>query len=210
MIETLKEIDTQWFLWINGHHCTAMDWTMWVLSQHWFFAAVLVLAFFALTTRSFQLSPFTFHIEKRWWFVLLAIGLCFLLADQGSVQLFKNTVGRLRPCHALDDVYMFRTGCGGKYGFVSSHAANAFAIVTFLWMRYKKKWSVDSGKWAVRITLIGLLVWALATCYSRAYLGKHYPGDLICGALFGIVVGLIVWWLCGLIEKSFLKVKQNE
>lgn len=190
MLETLKQLDTDWFLWINSHHTTALDWTMWVLSQHWCFAAVLVIAFFALTTKSFHLS--TFHLEKHWWLVLLAIGLCFLLADQGSVQLFKNTVGRLRPCHAIDDVRMFRTGCGGQYGFVSSHAANAFAILTLLWMRYRKK----------TLIIILLALWALLTCYSRAYLGKHYPGDLVCGALFGIVVGLIVWWLITTIEKK--------
>ena len=192
MLEALKQVDTQWFLWINGHHTTALDWVMWVLSQHWCFAAVLVIAFFALTTQSFHLSPFTFHLERRWWFVLLAIGLCFLLADQGSVQLFKNTVGRLRPCHAIEDVRMFRTGCGGQYGFISSHAANAFAIVTLLWMRYRKQ----------TLAVILLVLWALLTCYSRAYLGKHYPGDLLCGALFGIVCGLIVWWLTTVIEKK--------
>ena len=186
MLEALKQIDTEWFLWVNSHHNTALDWTMWTLSQHWCFAIVLLLAFCFTALRT---EP------RRWWMVLLAIGVCFLLADQGSVQLFKNTVGRLRPCHALEDVRMFRTGCGGQYGFVSSHAANAFAIVTLLWMRYRKQ------------TLIGivLLLWAIATCYSRAYLGKHYPGDLLCGALFGVAVGLIVWWLTTVIEKKLHK-----
>lgn len=191
MLDTLQQLDTDWFLWINSHHCTALDWTMWVLSQHWCFAAVLLLAFCFTTLRT---EP------RRWWLVLLAIGVCFLLADQGSVHLFKNTVGRLRPCHALEDVRMFHTGCGGQYGFVSSHAANAFAIAVLLWMRYRKQ------------TLVGILLmlWALLTCYSRAYLGKHYPGDLICGALFGVLVGLIVWWLASLAEKSCIKMKQNE
>lgn len=183
MLEALKQVDTQWFLWINSHHNTALDWVMWVLSQHWCFAAVLLLAICLTTLRT---EP------SKWWFVLLTIGLCFLLADQGSVQLFKNTVGRLRPCHAIDDVRMFRTGCGGQYGFVSSHAANAFAIVTLLWLRYRKQ----------TLTAILLTLWALLTCYSRAYLGKHYPGDLVCGALFGIACGLIVWWLTTVIEKK--------
>ena len=183
MLEALKQVDTQWFLWINSHHNTALDWVMWVLSQHWCFAAVLLLAFCLTTLRT---EP------SKWWFVLLTIGLCFLLADQGSVQLFKNTVGRLRPCHAIDDVRMFRTGCGGQYGFVSSHAANAFAIVTLLWLRYRKQ----------TLTAILLTLCALLTCYSRAYLGKHYPGDLVCGALFGIACGLIVWWLTTVTEKK--------
>ena len=120
--------------------------------------------------------------------------LCFLLADQGSVHLFKETVGRLRPCHTLENVRMFRTHCGGQYGFVSSHAANAFAIITFLIARYRRH---------VLPTLV-LTLWALATCYSRAYLGKHYPGDLLCGALFGVLIGLVVWKLSLCIEKKVL------
>ncbi|MBR6292671.1 MAG: phosphatase PAP2 family protein [Bacteroidales bacterium] len=187
MLETLLQLDTDVFRWINGHHCTAMDWTMWVLSQHWCIAVVLLIFFGLMTLRT---EP------RRWWLVLLAVGLCFLLADQGSVHLLKETVCRLRPCHALDDVRMFRTGCGGQYGFVSSHAANAFAVVTLLWMRYRKK---------SRLGVILLIVWAVATCYSRAYLGKHYPGDLVCGAMFGTVVGLIVWWVMNYFEKKMQK-----
>ena len=183
MFETLKGIDTQWFLWINSHYSNALDWTMWTLSQHWCWAVVIVLAFVLLTLRK---EP------RRWWLVAVGIVLCFLLADQGSVHLFKETVGRLRPCHALEGVRTFRTHCGGQYGFVSSHAANAFAIVTFLLLRYRKR------TWAC----ILLTLWALATCYSRAYLGKHYPGDLVCGALFGCLIGLIVWWLSSWIEKK--------
>lgn len=192
MLETLKEIDTQWFLWINSHHTTALDWTMWTLSQHWSWAVVIVLAFVLLTLRK---EP------RRWWLVAVGVVLCFLLADQGSV-LIKDTVCRLRPCHALEDVRMFRTHCGGQYGFVSSHAANAFAVALFFvlkyWKRLKRQWP-----------LLLLIVWALATSYSRAYLGKHYPGDLVCGAILGVVAGLLVWMIINTIEKSFRKPKQN-
>lgn len=185
MLETLKEIDTQWFLWVNSHHTTALDWTMWTLSQHWSWAVVIVLAFVLLTLRK---EP------RRWWLVAVGIVLCFLLADQGSV-LIKDTVCRLRPCHALEDVRMFRTHCGGQYGFVSSHAANAFAVALFLVLRY---WKHVKRQWP----LLLLIVWALATSYSRAYLGKHYPGDLVCGAILGCIIALIVWWLTDTIEKK--------
>ena len=188
MLETLKEIDTQWFLWINSHHTTALDWTMWTLSQHWSWAVVIVLAFVLLTLRQ---EP------RRWWLVAIGVVLCFLLADQGSV-LIKDTVCRLRPCHALEDVRMFRTHCGGLYGFVSSHAANAFAVALFLVLRY---WKCAKRQWP----LLLLIVWALATSYSRAYLGKHYPGDLVCGAILGCIIALIVWWLTDMIEKKLRK-----
>lgn len=188
MLETLKEIDTQWFLWINSHHTTALDWTMWTLSQHWSWAVVIVLAFVLLTLRQ---EP------RRWWLVAVGVVLCFLLADQGSV-LIKDTVCRLRPCHALEDVRLFRTHCGGQYGFVSSHAANAFAVALFFVLRY---WKRLKRQWL----LLLLIVWALATSYSRAYLGKHYPGDLVCGAILGCIIALIVWWLTDTIEKKLRK-----
>ena len=188
MLETLKEIDTQWFLWINSHHTTALDWTMWTLSQHWSWAVVIVLAFVLLTLRQ---EP------RRWWLMTIGVVLCFLLADQGSV-LIKDTVCRLRPCHALEDVRMFRTHCGGQYGFVSSHAANAFAVALFFVLRY---WKRMKRQWP----LLLLIVWALATSYSRAYLGKHYPGDLVCGAILGCIMALIVWWLTDTIEKKLRK-----
>ncbi len=188
MLETLKEIDTQWFLWINSHNTTALDWTMWTLSQHWSWAVVIVLAFVLLTLRQ---EP------RRWWLVAIGVVLCFLLADQGSV-LIKDTVCRLRPCHALEDVRMFRTHCGGQYGFVSSHAANAFAVALFFVLRY---WKRMKRQWP----LLLLIVWALATSYSRAYLGKHYPGDLVCGALLGIAIGVLIWLLFNVLEKKLQK-----
>lgn len=188
MIEALNELDTQWFHWVNQHHNVPLDWTMWTLSQHWSWAIVIALAAGLLT---FRLEP------RRWWLVTLGVVLCFLAADQGSVHLFKDTVARLRPCHALEGVRMFRTSCGGQYGFVSSHAANAFAIATFFILRYRN----------VRWVSILLILWALGTSYSRAYLGKHYPGDLICGALFGVVVGILITLIVNTVEK---KLQKNE
>ena len=192
-MNSILDFDTRLFLWINGHHCTAMDWTMWVLSQHWCWAIVLLLVFAGFTLR---------REPRRWWVAVAGVALCFLLADQGSVHLFKDTVCRLRPCHVIEDVQMFRTHCGGQYGFVSSHAANIFAIVAFLWLRYGKRREAGKGDIA---GLIVLTLWAVAVGYSRVYLGKHYPGDVLCGALFGFVVGLIVWLFVRWIEKKFTK-----
>ena len=184
MIEALNNFDTQLFYLVNQHHCTAMDWVMWVLSSRWCWLVVIVAGYLLAVLK---------HEPRRWWLVLAGIALCFLLADQGSVQLFKNTVCRLRPCHALENVHMFREGCGGQYGFISSHAANAFAIATFFWLRYRKKHL---------LVPVCMMVWAFLTSYSRAYLGKHYPGDLLCGALFGAAMGFLVYLLINYIEKK--------
>jgi undecaprenyl-diphosphatase len=199
MIETLNGWDTQLFYLINQHHCTAMDWPMWVLSSGWSWLVVIVLAYVLTALR---------REARRWWLPLLGIALCFLLADQGSVQLFKNTVCRLRPCHALPDVHMFREGCGGQYGFISSHAANAFAIAMFFWLRYRR-WA-GHGKKAALAVPIGMMVWAALTSYSRAYLGKHYPGDLLCGALFGLLMGFFSHLIINWIEKKLQKKETKE
>lgn len=194
MLEVLVQLDKQLFRWVNGHYAAWLDWPLWTVSQHWFWlVAIGLLVVFGTLWRE----------PRRWWLVGLGIGLCFLLADQGSVQLFKNTVCRLRPCHELDDVRMFMTRCGGQYGFVSSHAANAFAVVTFFWLRYRR-WPGHTRRQALALPLAGL-AWALVTCYSRVYLGKHYPGDIVCGALFGMVCGCAAWWVCSLAEHLFEK-----
>mgnify|MGYP001641343978 FL=1 len=75
---------------------------------------------------------------------------------------------------------------GGHYGFVSSHAANTFAIATFLTFALRK-----SGWW-VGLTLY---LWAFISSYSRIYIGYHYPGDILAGALLGLLVGWGIWRL---------------
>jgi undecaprenyl-diphosphatase len=73
---------------------------------------------------------------------------------------------------------------GGKYGFVSSHAANTFGVAAFLTpaLRKYRPW-----------TAIVLYFWAFVSSYSRIYIGYHYPGDILCGAILGILIGLILW-----------------
>ena len=185
----LEQLDTSLFLWINRHHCEATDWVLWVASQGWSWIVVILLAFSLTTLR---------REPRRWWLVLVGIGLCFLLADRISVLCFKDVFCRLRPCQTIEGVRMFRTSCGGLYGFVSSHAANVFAVAMFLTLRY---WKRVKRQWP----LLLIALWAIATCYSRPYLGKHYPGDVICGAVFGAIIALIVWWVTAVIEKKFCK-----
>ena len=73
---------------------------------------------------------------------------------------------------------------GGQYGFVSSHAANTFGVAIFLTLALRgyRPWPA-----------ILLYLWAVVSSYSRIYIGYHYPGDILCGALLGSLVGLILW-----------------
>ena len=173
--------DTTLFQWINGHHCAVADWVLWCASQSWSWVGVLLIVFACCTLRQ---EP------QRWWVVLLGLALCFLMADQLSAHVFKPLVGRLRPCHELPDVRLFRTSCGGRYGFVSSHAANVVACAVFLALRYRKA------------TLSWLMaLWCLVVCYSRPYLGKHYPGDVLAGAVVGLAVGTLTAFLAAWAES---------
>jgi undecaprenyl-diphosphatase len=128
--------------------------------------------------------------------MLLFIALLITLSDQGSVQLFKNVFHRPRPCHATDLQLVVHTveKCGGPYGFISSHAANSFALawfISFLLKGYVK-----------RISLI-MFGWASLIIYSRVYLGVHYPGDVIAGALYGMLVGWLVQLLYQKLDRSY-------
>ncbi|MBO4600370.1 MAG: phosphatase PAP2 family protein [Bacteroidales bacterium] len=200
----LIQTDTDLFLWINQHHCTVADWVLWVASQNWSWAIVLVSALLFTTLR---------HEPRRWWLVLIGIALCFLLADRTSVYI-KYLVCRPRPCHALEGVRMFRTSCGGDYGFVSSHAANVFALAMFLTLRYRKSLcrslSSTLHKRCHRLFPILIFLWAVAVGYSRPYLGKHYPGDVICGALLGLLLGTLVYLLSQLVENLLHKISEQK
>ncbi len=119
--------------------------------------------------------------------MVLGVGLLFLLSDFMIAEFLKPLVGRLRPSHepTLCDSLSFVDGYrGGRYGFPSNHASNAFAAVVFLC-------SVFRG----RVTLVVSLLWALGSCYSRLYLGVHYPSDVLAGAALGGGIGLFVAWL---------------
>ncbi len=118
--------------------------------------------------------------------MFVGMGLCILLADQISSSLIKPLVGRLRPAHDPELMLQVRyiTGRGGLYGFVSSHAANAFALTTFCALVFRHG-----------ITSVFLLLYATAVSFSRIYLAKHFPTDVLAGGALGVVVGCLLYYL---------------
>jgi undecaprenyl-diphosphatase len=135
--------------------------------------------------------------KRKFILILLFIILAVALADQTSVQLFKNTVQRLRPCHepALEGlVHLVKGECGGKWGFVSSHATNSFNVALISLLFIRKRWYT-----------ISIIIWALVVGYSRIYLGVHYPGDVICGSILGAFVGWSMYKLYTLTDNKIIK-----
>jgi undecaprenyl-diphosphatase len=111
--------------------------------------------------------------------VIAAVG----LADSITSRLFKPFFARLRPCHdaKLASLLHLPDGCGGQFGFLSSHAANSVALAVFLTLVLPK------GRFHATKGLA--FVWAALLSYSRMYLGAHYPSDVLGGAAVGALLG---------------------
>ncbi len=138
--------------------------------------------------------------RRKFIIILLFIILAATLADQISVHLFKNVFHRLRPCHEpfLEGLVRLPNGrCGGLYGFVSSHATNSFNVALLSLLFIRKRW----------FTIL-IILWALTVSYSRIYLGVHYPGDVICGAMLGALIGWGVYNLYILTDRKILQHKK--
>ena len=182
----LSDLDTRLFLFLNGLHADWMDPVMILITGMVWVWLPLYLLLVVWVVRRYG---------KRSWWVFLALGLVILCTDQLSAHVCKPLFQRLRPCHnpALRDLIFLPKGlAGGKFGFVSSHAANTFGVASFLTPVLRK-----FRPWAA----ILLFFWAFLSSYSRIYIGYHYPGDIIAGALLGAAVGLTGWKLFQATQK---------
>jgi undecaprenyl-diphosphatase len=187
MLEYLKSIDTDLFLAINGAHSSFFDFLMFWASDKWIWIP-LYLFFAYLLFKNYG---------KRVWILILLAGFAIALSDFSSTYLFKYVFQRPRPCHepALEGIIHLINGqCGGRYGFISSHASNSFALATFLALLLGKK---------IRFFTPLILIWALLLCYSRVYLGVHYPGDVILGGIWGAGIGAAVFVLARIQNLKF-------
>jgi undecaprenyl-diphosphatase len=183
----IEQLDQQLFLFLNSLNSPFMDQVMYAISGKLIWAPLYISILVYLGIR----------YKRKFILILLFIILAVALADQTSVQLFKNTVQRLRPCHepALEGlVHLVKGECGGKWGFVSSHATNSFNVALISLLFIRKRWYT-----------ISIIIWALVVGYSRIYLGVHYPGDVICGSILGAFVGWSMYKLYTLTDNKIIK-----
>jgi len=176
-MERLLQFDTEVFLFLNGLHNSTFDFLMYWISTTVVWIPLWLLFVYLLVI----------EYKKQAIWLILALLVAVSLADSISVNLFKNIFERLRPCHNEEIsqlVHIVKDHCGGKYGFVSSHASNAFAIAVFIGQALKHKFKY--------ILLLSLL-WAILVSYSRIYLGVHFPADIIGGAMLGSLISWIIW-----------------
>lgn len=175
MLDYLNDIDANALLAVNGWHDAFQDALWWLMTAKWSSGLLLLALLWILL-----------HQHRRHALLVLAmIALAFLIADQTASGLIKHLVERLRPTHdpSLESmVHVINGYRGGMYGFVSSHASNAFAVSLLLSLVMRH-----------RAVTISLFTWSLLQCYSRIYLGVHYPGDIIGGIIVGLLAGWISW-----------------
>ena len=185
MLEYLIEIDRRLFLWINEKHNAFWDPIMYWASDQWIWIPLYVFLGYWLYRRYHRFAIY----------LGLCIALLITLSDQGSSHL-KDWVCRPRPSHEwrlAGQVHLSAAGPGGEYGFISSHAANCFALFVFLSLVLPRR---DRPlKWL-------FLGWALFVCYSRVYNGVHYPGDVAGGILLGSLLG----WAMSRLFRWFVSV----
>ena len=175
-IQQLIEIDKEVLLALNGNHSLFWDGFMWTVTNTLTWIPLALVLLYVI----FKNNKLSNGIV-----VLVMIALCITFADQIASGICKPYFQRFRPTQDPEMMYLVHTVNGyrgGRFGFISSHAANTFAVATFLSLLIRN----------YKLTL-ATFIWAVIASYSRIYLGVHYPGDILCGATVGVLVALVVY-----------------
>lgn len=180
---TLTDLDHRLLLAVNGAHAPWLDRVMTFASDRYVWIPGYAILIIWLL----------YHYRSRAKVVLPLLIAAVALADSITSKLFKPLVGRPRPCHAADLAPLLHLpdGCGGAFGFMSSHAANSVALSVFLLL------ALPAGRF--RGLKAGVLLWAALLSYSRVYLAAHYPSDVVSGWLVGALLG---WLAARLFAKA--------
>lgn len=178
-MEELIQLDKQLLLWFNGSDSLFLDGLVETLTTATTWIP-LYLGLFYLVLKNND------NVQKV-LLVLGCAGLCVFLAGSLNDLFVKPWVARWRPSRdpeiamLVDVVNGYRDG---RYGFFSSHAANTFSLAIFFTLLVRSK-----------VLSVAMILWSLLNCWTRLYLGVHFPGDILCGLLWGGVVGTGMWFL---------------
>jgi undecaprenyl-diphosphatase len=178
-MDSILHFDQQLFLYLNQLGSPSFDF-FWLLLTHKATNVVVYLVLAIVYGRTYGWRSSVYLIV--WVIILIAF------TDQ-ITNAFKYGFGRLRPCHepgVRELMRLVKDSCGGQFSFFSGHASNSFALATLFFLSFRK--IIGRGR-------ILLFVLAALIAYSRVYIGVHYPIDILCGALFGLLAGSLFWRL---------------
>ena len=201
MLEQLLHIETEILLAINGWHAPWADQLMWIISAKttWIPLYLLLIGLLVWRYRKPAMTNVKWLQKVPACVVMIvAIGLAVGAADFIASGILKDWVARPRPSRVPELEGMLHLVNGyksGQYGFVSSHAANTMAVALLF-----------SLIWRNKIATCGLMLWVAANCYSRMYLGVHYPTDILGGLIVGSLVAVAGYWL---LDRYRLVVKES-
>lgn len=174
MIDTLCALDDRLMLFLNGFHIDFFDRFMMMFTGRFIWIPMYV-AMFIIMARTYRGRTLIIY--------LIGIALTITLADQICASLIRPYVARLRPSNPENPlsqfVHIVNNYRGGRYGFPSCHAANSFGLAVYIALVFRRH--------AVSYIICG---WALLNSYSRLYIGVHYPGDLLTGAIIGSAIAV--------------------
>lgn len=187
--QSLVELDRDLLLFLNSFHNHFFDAFMWIVSSKEIWVPLyLIIIYYFFKNRD----------KKQAFTILCLCIICIVLCDQIASSIFKPLFERWRPSRdpsISDIVHIVNGKRGGKYGFISSHAANVFGLAIFSLKVFRNK-----------LYTILILSWAIVVSYSRIYLGVHFPGDVICGGLLGLGIG----YACYKILTKIFHIKETR
>ena len=184
-MEELIQLDQELFLYLNNLGSETWDW-FWVFITHKFASIPLYAFLLYLLYKNYGLKPTIVT-------VVLVAGL-ITCTDQ-LANVFKDYFERPRPCKEdfIAEGRMLLDYCG-SYGYFSAHAASSMALAFYLG-NILKRW--------YKYAFVSLIFWAVIVGYSRIYVGKHYPGDVITGIIIGALFGFVFYKLQQYLVKRF-------
>jgi undecaprenyl-diphosphatase len=193
MPENMLEYERELFFLLNGSDSATMDHFMWLVSNKFVWIPWIICFLIIVLYRKNRLEAAL---------VILAIVLVITVCDQVTSSLIKPMFARFRPTHHPDFMNEVKTVLnyrGGRYGFVSGHAANAFGCAVFLTLLFRNRFFTFS-----------ILFFALINAYSRIYLGVHFISDIVGGTVVGIAAGLAIYRLYVPARKRIMNIPDSQ
>ncbi len=178
--------DTKLFLWLNFDGGALVDWLMLFASGKLSWIPLYILILYLIYKRERSYSSTSLSLAMIGASVGVADLISGVFKKTGPLKhIWRSFPARLRPTHTPElegIIHFFHKG--GLYGTVSAHAATATAIAIFATLAIKERW-------------LRIIVWiqCLLVCYSRIYLGYHFPQDVLLGIAVGLVAGSSMWLL---------------